>query len=387
MNRKRLVLGVTGIRSEYDILSSVFRAIAGHDDLDLQVFVCGAHLAESAGRTISEIRADGFPLADECLSLFASDDPLARVKGLGVQLLGLTQTVARLRPDWLVVLGDREESISTALVGAYADIPVAHLCGGDLAIGNVDDQVRHAVTKLAHLHLVSNADSAARVRHLGEQEFRIHDVGNPGLDRLINEPQMSGPELGQALGLDLANGEPLLLVLQHVISSEHAEGYAQMRATCDALKTLAMRTVIIHPNTDAGSDGIRRAIAELSGIAGIVSARNLPRRVFVNLMRRASCMVGNSSAGILEAPTLHLPVVNVGNRQRGRLYAGNVQFVAHDPTAIVTAVRLAVYDAAYRSSVSGEISPYGDGQSGPRVAKLLAEIPLDRRLLVKEMTF
>lgn len=387
MSTRRRVLAVSGIRSEYDILSSVFRAISARSDLELQVFVCGAHLAEAAGRTIAEIRADGFPIADECLSLLSADDPLARVKGLGVQLMGLTQTVARLRPDWLLVLGDREESIATALVGAYADVAVAHLCGGDLAIGNVDDQVRHAVTKLAHLHLVTNTESAERVRRLGEQPFRVHDVGNPGLDRLLDEPAMGAAELSAALGIELRPGAPVLVVLQHVITSEHAEGYAQMRATCDALRSLAMPAVVIHPNTDAGSDGIRRAIAELAGVPGIAVARNLPRRTFVNLLRRASCMLGNSSAGILEAPTLKLPVVNVGNRQRGRLHAGNVQFVAHDAAAIAAAVHRAVTDQAYRAAIAAGGTPYGDGRSGPRVAKLLAEIPLDRRLMIKEMTF
>lgn len=383
----RRVLAVTGIRSEYDILSSVFRAIVARDDLELGIFVCGAHLAEAAGRTVAEIRADGFPIVDECLSLLAADDPLARVKGLGVQLMGLTQTVARLRPDWLMVLGDREESMSTALVGAYADVAVAHLCGGDLAVGNVDDQVRHAVTKLAHLHLVTNRESAERVRRLGEQDFRIHDVGNPGLDRLLDEPALPDAELARAVGLDLPPGAPLIVVIQHVISSEHAEGYAQMRATCAALRELALPTVVIHPNTDAGSEGIRRAIAELTGTPGIATARNLARRVFVNLLRRASCMVGNSSAGILEAPTLGLPTVNVGNRQRGRLHGGNVEFVRHDPARIAAAVRRAVQDGAYRAAVAAAPSPYGDGRSGPRVARLLAETPIDRRLLVKEMTY
>lgn len=384
---QRRILAVTGIRSEYDILSSVFRAVAARSDLELQVFICGAHLAEAAGRTVDEVRADGFHIVDECLSLFAADDPLARVKGLGVQLMGLTQTVARLRPDWLVVLGDREESMSTALVGAYANVPVAHLCGGDLAIGNVDDQVRHAVTKLAHLHLVTNRDSAERVRRLGEQSFRIHDVGNPGLDRLLLEPSIDDAELARAVGLVLPAGAPLVVVIQHVISSEHAEGYTQMQATCAALRELALPTVVIHPNTDAGSEGIRRAIAELAGTPWVATARNLPRRTFVNLLRRASCLLGNSSAGILEAPTLGLPTVNVGNRQRGRLHGGNVQFVPHEPTAITAAVRRAVYDADYRATVAAAGSPYGDGRSGPRVARLLAEIPLDQRLLIKEMTY
>ena len=165
---KRLILGVTGIRSEYDIMSSVFNAIDCHSTLDLKLVVTGAHLSDAYGHTIDEIRSDGFEIVDEIQNLLNGDQDFFRVKGLAIQLQGLVQTVARVRPDVLLVLGDREESMTTALVGAYMNIPVAHICGGDRVVGNVDDQVRHAVTKLAHLHLVTNSESAARILRLGE---------------------------------------------------------------------------------------------------------------------------------------------------------------------------------------------------------------------------
>ena len=167
MNSTRKILGVTGIRSEYDIMSSVFRAIDDHPALELEVAVTGAHLADSFGYTVADIRADGFVIADEIESLINGDEASSRVKGLAFQLQGLVQTVRRVRPAFLLVLGDREEAINTALVGAYMNIPVAHVSGGDRVVGNVDDQVRHAVTKLAHLHFVTNQESYERVIRLG----------------------------------------------------------------------------------------------------------------------------------------------------------------------------------------------------------------------------
>ena len=199
MNTKTLVLGITGIRSEYDIMSSVFQAISNHPALDLKLAVTGAHLSESFGYTIKDIKADGFFIAEEIESLPDDDKKSSRVVGLGIQLQGLVKTVERIQPDILLVLGDREEAMATALIGAYMDIPVAHISGGDRVVGNIDDQVRHAVTKLAHIHLTTNLKSKERILGLGEQPFRIHNVGNPGLDRLINTPDLDLGEISKNL--------------------------------------------------------------------------------------------------------------------------------------------------------------------------------------------
>lgn len=387
MSSKRLVLGVTGIRSEYDIMSSVFRAITDHPALSLQLLVTGAHLSEAFGSTVNEVKADGFVIADEVQSLLNGDQDSFRVKGLAIQLQGMIQTVARLRPDILLVLGDREEAMTTALVGAYMNIPVAHIAGGDRVIGNVDDQVRHAVTKLAHLHLVTNRESHERILRLGEQPFRVQDVGNPGLDRLLQVPVISAAELSTRLGCTIAEGEPLLMVIQHVISTEIEHAYEQMRTTLEAASELGLRTVLSYPNSDAGGQQMIKAIREFEGLPFLHTAKNIPRLEFVNLMRRASCLLGNSSAGILEAPLLKLPVVNVGNRQKGRLHAENVQFVAHAKADIVQAVRRAVFDTAYRNEVKACSNPYGDGQSSQRIASILATVALDRQLLIKDITY
>ena len=202
--KKRLVLAVTGIRSEYDIMSSVFHSIDNHPELDLNVVVTGAHLSENYGNTINEIKKDGFKIVDRIESLLSGNTESLRVKGLGIQLQGLVQTVLRIKPDFLLVLGDREESISTALISTYMNIPLIHIAGGDRVVGNIDDQIRHSVTKLAHVHLTTNIESKNRIIAMGEQKFRVHNVGNPGLDRLIKTKELSRYQLSKKLNFKLS---------------------------------------------------------------------------------------------------------------------------------------------------------------------------------------
>jgi GDP/UDP-N,N'-diacetylbacillosamine 2-epimerase (hydrolysing) len=297
------------------------------------------------------------------------------------------QTVARVKPAILLVLGDREEAMTTALVGAYMNIPVAHIAGGDRVIGNVDDQVRHAVTKLAHLHFVTNQESKERILRLGEQPFRVFDVGNPGLDRLLKVSVINASELTQRLGFEIVDGEPLVMLIQHALSTEVDQAYAQMKASLEAIMELGIKTILSYPNSDAGGQQMARAIIEYENLPFLYTAKNIPRLEFVNLMRRASCLIGNSSAGILEAPLLKLPVINVGNRQQGRLHAENVQFVPHDKNRIIHAMRRAVFDLEYRQTVASCSNPYGDGQSSARIADILATISLDEKLLIKDISY
>lgn len=385
--RKRKILGITGIRSEYDIMSSVFRAIQEHPSLDLGLVVTGAHLSQAYGCTVEQIRRDRFPIVEEIESLINGDGLASRVKGLAIQMQGLVQTVVRERPDMLIVLGDREEAMTTALVGAYLNIAVAHIAGGDRVVGNVDDQVRHAVTKLSHLHFVTNKESYDRIIRLGEQPFRVHDTGNPGLDRLVQEPDLTAAELTARLGFEILDAEPMLLVIQHVISTESDQAYQQMKATLEAVKELGIKTVLSYPNSDAGGQQLIRAIREYEALSFLYTAKNIPRPEFVNLMRRAGCLLGNSSAGILEAPLLHLPVVNVGNRQKGRLHAENVQFVPHHVAAIKAAVTKALFDREYRYQVQQCTNPYGDGNSSGKIAEILATCMLDDTMLIKDISY
>lgn len=383
----RKVLGVTGIRSEYDLMSTVFKEIHEHPDMVLELLVTGAHLSPAHGYTIKEIERDGYKIADQVESLLQGDVLSSRVKGLAIQLQGMIQAVIKANPDILLVLGDREEAMTTALIGAYMNIPVAHVAGGDKVIGNVDDQVRHAVTKLAHLHLVTNDESHQRVLALGEEPFRVFNVGNPGLDRLKTVPELTMGQLSQRLDFEISENEPFILLIQHVISTEADYAYEQMKETLEAVRQMGIKTILSFPNSDAGSQQIIKAIHEYEHLPFLFTAHNIPRLEFVNIMRKASCMLGNSSAGILEAPLLKLPVINVGNRQKGRLHAENVQFVEHQAEAICNAIRKAIYDDEYREQVRRCSNPYGDGNSSKNIADILASISIDEKLLIKEITF
>ncbi len=387
LRNSRLVLAVTGIRSEYDIMSSVFTAIENHPSLELQLVVTGAHLSEDYGFTIKEIEQDGFKIVDQIESLLNSDSTSGRVKGLAIQLQGLAQTVSRVKPDFLLVLGDREESMTTALIGAYMNIPVAHIAGGDRVVGNVDDQIRHAVTKLSHLHFTTNEESAERILKLGEQPFRVFNTGNPGIDRFVEVPRISLSDVSNQIGVNLVDDEPYIILLQHVISSELEFAYDQIKESLEAIKEMAIKTIVIRPNSDAGGQQLVRAIKEYESLPFIHVAKNIPRLGFVNLMRNASCILGNSSAGILEAPYLKLPAINVGNRQHGRKHAENVQFIGHDKNEIIQAVNKAVFDKEYRAKVATCINPYGEGSSSERIASILATVNIDEELLIKDITF
>lgn len=384
----RHILSVTGIRSEYDILYPVYRAISSHPDLSLSIIATGAHLSPAYGLTVDEIRKDGFPITACVESLVDGNRDCDRLKGAAIQLKGLADEASRLRPDILLAFGDREEAINVAYTGSYLNIPVCHISGGDRVVGNVDDQIRHAVTKLSHLHLATNEESKERILKMGEEPFRVFNVGNPGLDRIASTPKMERSELMKWYGFgEDSLDRPLILIIQHSLSSEIPEAYAQMKKTMQAIKALEFNTVISYPNSDAGSHDIIRCIHEYESLPFVRIFKNIPRLEFVNTLRQASCLLGNSSAGLLEAPFLKLPAVNVGNRQKGRLHAENVQFVPHTATAIEVAVKKACFDEEYKKTVTNCISLYGDGRSAEKIAKVLADIKMDREFLIKDITY
>lgn len=384
----RKILAVTGSRSEYDIMSSVFRAIEKQPGLSLSLVVTGAHLSERYGLTVNDVKKDGFKIFSEIHSMIDDDKVSSRVIGAATQLRKLSLVVERMSPDMLLVFGDREESFTTALVGAYMNVPVVHISGGDRVVGNVDDQVRHAVTKLAHLHLTTSEESKERILKMGEQPFRVINVGNPGLDRLVTTTFIGREELLKWYDFDESTfDKPLLLLIQHVISTEIDAVYAQIKVTMNAIDEIGLNTVVSYPNSDAGSREIIRCIEEFKNRPFIKIFKNIPRVEFINTLRHAACLIGNSSCGILEAPFFKLPVVNIGNRQKERLHAENVLFVPHDIFKIKEAIRKSCFDDDYRRAVKNCSNPYGDGKSSQRIADILATIELSDKFLIKDVTY
>jgi GDP/UDP-N,N'-diacetylbacillosamine 2-epimerase (hydrolysing) len=384
----RKIVAVTGIRSEYSILYPVLKAISNQPKIDLGVIVTGAHLSRKYGYTVKDIKKDGFKIVARIDNLLAGDRDVNRLKGLSRQLFKLCDIIDKLRPDILLVVGDREEPMNVALVGQYMNILVAHLCGGDRVVGNVDDQVRHAITKLAHIHFATNKESAQRMKKMGEQPFRIFNVGNPALDILREAEYIDKKDILRYYGFsETPLDEPFLLVIQHPLSTEIRDAHRQMRITMEAIKALSINTVVSYPNSDAGSWAMIKCINEYKNVPFIKIFKNIPRLQFINTLRHVSCLVGNSSAGVLEAPFLKLPVINVGNRQKERLHANNIQFVPHNKSQIIKAVRKAVFDKKYRALVMRCKSPYGDGYSGKMIARILLEPFVRNKFSVKDITY
>lgn len=381
---KKKIFFLTGIRSEYDILAPVIQAVQLSESLEAGVIVTGGHLTARMGNSISQIESDGFPIVGKIEALLGSDTLAGRMKGAGLQLIGMTDLFAMNRPDVMVVMGDREESMTGALAALYHHIPLAHIGGGDHADdGNVDNPIRHAVSKLAHLHFATTPLSGQRLRALGEEDWRINVVGASGLDRLVATPHMSREETEAALGVEW-NGAPFAVLLYHPTITDFTASRRNIDLILEATKKIGLNVVSLMPNTDPGNEGVAAALAEHANTTSNFKLCSfLERKTFVNMMRHASVMLGNSSSGILEAPTLGLPVVNVGLRQRGREHAANVDFVDYDLSQVSSAIDRALNDQTYRTLVSKCETPYGNGDTSARIAKVLETTPLDDRLMQK----
>ncbi|MFQ5923246.1 MAG: UDP-N-acetylglucosamine 2-epimerase, partial [Anaerolineales bacterium] len=264
------------------------------------------------------------------------------------------------------------------------NIPVAHIQSGDLS-GHIDGSARHAITKLCHIHFPSCEDSAHRVEKLGEEPWRIFNVGAPQLDELIHGDKMSKDELANLLNLDAE--EPILVVLQHPVLAEVDKAYDQIVETMEAIKDVGAQTLAIYPNNDAAGQMIIDGTREYEELPFVSSIPNLERKAFMSLIANASLIVGNSSSGILEAPSFKLAAVNIGNRQRGRLQASNVINAPYDRKEIAAAIRQALFSEEFRRQLAECVNPYGDGHSSERIVQILTEIEIDERLLDKQMTY
>ena len=381
------IIATTGIRSEYYILHPVIKKLAsrGHE---VKLILSGAHLSDWHGSSLKQIENDGFEIADKIDSLFYTDRKTQRIKGIGSLVTGIAQCVEREKPDLLLYVGDREEGIATALVGNYMDILFAHLSGGDSVWGNADDPIRFAISKLAHIHFPFAMQYADNLRKIGEEDFRIFYSGNPSLDSIKNTEKMSIKELSKKLNINIVKNGYVVLI-KPPLSSENELAGEQMKVTLESLNLFCkknnFKVIGIYPNTDPGAYGILDEIEKYNGNKYFHFFKNLPHLEFVNLMRNASALIGNSSMGILEAPFYKLPVINVGRRQSGRLNAGNVEFVDYKEDRILQLLEKACFDNKYRKVVNSLTNPYGDGNAAIKIAKNLEAIDVnDRRWYVKE---
>lgn len=387
INKKKKVLVTTGIKSEYDIIYPIINELKNKNHVVL-VVVSGAHLSEHHNKTIELIREDGFEIVDKIDTLFSTDRIVQRSKGTGLLIQGLTQTVERTNPDMILVVGDREESIAAAVVGNYMEKLVVHIGGGDPVYGNADDPIRFAVSKLAHIHCCLTESYAHNLLSIGEESFRIFNTGNPSFVNIENTPVINLKKILKLIGLD-PSSRGFVVLIMHPLSSELNRSYDDMITTLQSLemfcKKHSFETICIPTNSDPGSEKIRDAINEYSSKQWFHPVKTLSRLEFVNIMREAKALIGNSSMGILEAPYYKLPVVNIGNRQKGRLNAGNVEFVKCDNDTIIKAIEKSCFDEKYRDKVKKIINPFGDETAAIKIRYAIESVNLDeRKWYVKE---
>lgn len=380
--KKRKIAIVAGSRGEWGYYRPIIREIEKHPDLDYGLVVSNMHLLDRFGSSIDEIRREGFKIEATIHNTLDGYTRLTMVKSLSIFLLQFPEVLESMRADLILIGGDRGEQLMAAIAGAHMYLPVAHIQAGEVS-GNIDDASRHAIAHFAHIHLASNEDAAQRLKKMGEQDFRIHTVGAPQLDELIEGKATPKRDLWQRLGLE--DGKPTLLVLQHSVTEDFEKAGEYMTQTLLAADQFDAQIVVILNNSDAGSSLSGQAITE-HRTSKMKVFSNLSREDYAGLMASVDVLVGNSSSGLLEAPSFKLPAVNIGNRQQGRLQGKNVINVPHDIDAIHAGIERAL-SKEFNDSLADCVNPYGDGKSAKRIVDILAKTPIDERLLVKRLTY
>lgn len=366
--RPRRVAVVTGTRAEYGLLRSTMEAVARHRRTELQVVVTGMHLLRKWGHTIDDVVADGWHIHARVKMQRGDDSATDQADGLSRGVAGIAEFVEGAATDIVVVLGDRIEAMAGALAGVTTGRLVAHIHGGDIAQGDFDDSFRHAITKLAHVHLAATESARRRIIRMGERVDRVHCVGAPGLDRLRALIAERPPR---------SSGEHTALIVYHAFGRSPARERRVMNAILRAAAEAGLKRNIIYPNTDRGHTGVIEAIEShkrRNDPDSVEVVRSLDRDAYLRRLIDATVLIGNSSSGIIEAPTAGTPVVNVGVRQQGRQPGGRAIVDAGES---LEAIRDALARARRRRPAAGAATVYGSGMAGPKIAEILARMPLD----------
>lgn len=394
--RKRKIAIFTGNRAEYGLQYPIIKAIADDKRLKYYLLVSGAHLDEKFGYTKKEIEKDGFTVYKEVKLEVKADDLYSTTQAIGHIVINLSKVLREIKPDILIVYADRFEGFAAVVAGSQMGIPVAHIEGGDVTSGGaLDDYVRHAMTKLSHLHFTTNQEAAGRIARLGEEPWRIHNVGFPAIDLIKDGKYASPEEIQQKYGIDTKT--PLIIFTQHSVTTELEDVEKQIRPSLDALKQCAqegIQVIITYPNNDAGGRRIIRAINTID------AQKNKNIKVFSHLGRYyyhgflylsgkigTGVCVGNSSSGIKETPAFGCPFVNIGSRQEGRLRSTNVIDTGYDAQQIIQAIQKSLFDEQFRKACQDCKNPYGEGGSGEKIAGILATVPLGNDLIQKKISY
>jgi len=374
---KRKILFVTGSRGEYGYIRPIIKLIQKSKKLDYSVLATNLHLLSNFGNTIDEFAKDKIKVdhvIPMCLDGYTNE---TMIKSLGIYFQSFCDYLTNNRPDIILLAGDRGEQLISAIVGFHLNIPVAHIQAGELS-GNVDGMSRHAITKFAHIHFPSNQDAFNRLMKMGEEVFRIFNVGAPQLDEIYANKHTSKDKLLKKYHLeDKTTG----IILQHSITEESDKAYSQMKAVLDACGKFDYQYVIIYPNNDAGSLAIQDSIQKNKN-SNMHVLKSIPREDYLGLMHISKFIIGNSSSGILEAPSIPLLAINIGKRQEGRLQGGNVVNVKN---YVVDELCKVIQQIDWIEL--GNYNPYGDGKSSQKIVEILEKIEINDSWLIKRMTY
>jgi UDP-hydrolysing UDP-N-acetyl-D-glucosamine 2-epimerase len=377
MTAPRKICVVTGSRAEYGLLFFLLKEIQGDADLTLQLVVTGMHLSPEFGLTWRQISGDGFVIDRKVEMLLSSDTPAGISKAIGLGVIGFADALVDLQPDILVVLGDRFEIFAAAQAAMNQRIPIAHIHGGELTEGAVDDAIRHALTKMAHLHFTAAETYRKRVIQLGEQPDKIFNVGAPGLDNIYRLPLLDRVQFEQAIDFKL--GRRNLLVTFHPVSLENASAAEQFRQLLQALDGFDdIHTIFTHGNADVDGRIIATMIEDYrtrypARVASFVSLGSIR---YLSALQHVDAVVGNSSSGLLEAPSFKIATVNIGDRQRGRLCADSVLHCEPHADAIRQAIAKA-FSKEFANVLQKVSNPYGTGGASLKIKQILKQMPLD----------
>ncbi len=371
--RPRRVCIVVNNRANYGRIKSVLQAVKDHPDLELQLIVGASALLYRFGKVVDLIRQDGFEPSANIYSIVEGENPTTMAKSTGMAIMDLASQFENLKPDVVLTVADRFETMATAVAASYMNIPLAHTQGGEVT-GSIDESVRHAITKLAHIHFPATEGAAEILRKMGEDPASVHMTGCPSID-LIADADLGLPDdlftANLGVGAEIDPHAPYLVVLQHPVTTEYGRGFEQIRETLKAVVALDMQVAWLWPNVDAGSDDVSKGLRmhrEQQGDGRLHFYRNFPPLDYARLINNAACVVGNSSSGLREGAWMGTPVVNIGTRQQGREHGPNVRHAGHDAVAIERTIREQIAHGRYPRSMM-----FGDGRAGERIAGHLAE--------------
>jgi GDP/UDP-N,N'-diacetylbacillosamine 2-epimerase (hydrolysing) len=371
----RRVCVVTGSRADYGLLAGVIQGIEDSPKLELQLVATGMHLSPEFGLTVEEIVRDGFRVAKRVDSIMSSDSPVGVAKSIGVGVIGFADALSELSPDVLVVLGDRYEVWAAAVAALPLTIPVVHIHGGERTDGAIDESIRHSLTKIAHLHCVANSEYRRRVLQLGENPDHVFDVGGLGVDAVHRLELLSRADLEAELGFPL--GARSLLVTYHPVTTDPGASVGHMRELASALASMRDTTIVLTmPNADFEGRALKRVVDDfVAANDNAHSLESMGQRLYLSTLRQVDAVVGNSSSGLLEAPTLGTPTVNIGERQMGRLRATSVVDCAPKEESIKKALEV-IWRPEFRAGLSATVNPYGSPGASARIVSMLERVDL-----------